>query len=80
MFVHDEWPSFVDKEKLYQLVKDVLDLASEGLAKRGYGEEKMLLPLYERVEEENNPAKKMLLLRKQGVALQDIILEYGQAR
>jgi gamma-glutamylcysteine synthetase len=80
MFVHEEWPSFVDKEKLYQLVKDVLDLASEGLAKRGYGEEKMLLPLYERVEEENNPAKKMLLLRKQGVALQDIILEYGQAR
>lgn len=79
MFVLDELPFFVDKENLYGLVRKVLELAKEGLESRGYGEECMLNPLFERLENRTNPAKRMLNLRKQGVDMQNIILEYAQA-
>lgn len=78
MFVHEELPSFVDEDRLYQLAREVLDLAAEGLARRGYGEACMLEPLYERLESKKNPAKRMLDMRKQGVDMQEIILEYGR--
>lgn len=78
MFVHEELPSFVDEDRLYQLARDVLELAAEGLARRGYGEACMLEPLYERLESKKNPAKRMLDMRKQGVDIQEIILEYGR--
>ncbi|MBD5544863.1 MAG: glutamylcysteine synthetase [Lachnospiraceae bacterium] len=77
MFVRSELPSFIDKEKLYKLVRDILELAKEGLISRGYGEESMLKPLFERMENQTNPAKRMLELRKQGTDLQEIILEYA---
>lgn len=80
MFNRRELPSFVDEEKLKGLVRKVLEIAKEGLLSRGYGEERMLEPLFLRMEEQTNPARRMLNLRKQGVALQDIILEYGQLR
>lgn len=80
MFVLDELPFFVDKENLYGLVREVLELAKEGLESREYGEECMLQPLFERLENRTNPAKRMLDLRKQGVDMQDIVLAYGQAR
>lgn len=76
MFVRNELPSFVDKEKLYELVRNILELAKEGLVSRGYGEEGMLKPLFERMENRTNPAKRMLDLRKQGADIQDIIFEY----
>lgn len=65
------------KERLWKLVGDVLDLAGEGLAARGYGEECMLKPLYERLKTRSNPAKRMLEMRRQGIDLQDIIQQYG---
>ena len=76
MFVRSQLPAFVDVEKLYELIKNILELAKEGLASRGYGEESMLKPLFERTENKTNPAKRMLDLRKQGADIQDIILEY----
>lgn len=77
LFVRSKLPSFVDEERLYQLVREVLDIAREGLVIRGYGEEELLNPLYERAENRTNPAKRMLELRSQGTDLEDIILEYG---
>ena len=76
MYFH-EYPGFVKEEDLYALAKDILDLASIGLKERGLGEEILLQPLYERVKEHTNPARKLLALRGQGVELEDIILEYA---
>ena len=78
MFVKSELPGFVDADALYELVRSVLDIASEGLEKRGFGEEGMLKPLYDRIEERENPAQRMLRLRREGMDLKDIILEYGK--
>lgn len=78
MFLCDKLPEFVDKENLYELVRKVLEIAKEGLKKRGYGEECLLEPLFKRALNQTNPAKKVLDLRKQGVDIQNIILDYGQ--
>jgi gamma-glutamylcysteine synthetase len=78
MFVRRELPAFVNCDALHDLVKNVLDLAREGLRERGHGEERMLDPLYDRLEKGSNPAKHVLELRKQGADMQQIILEYGQ--
>jgi gamma-glutamylcysteine synthetase len=78
MFVLEQLPSFVDKEALEHLLGQILDLAKDGLMDRGYGEEEFLAPLYERLATRTNPAKRMLDLRKQGIRMRDIILEYGQ--
>lgn len=78
MLVCKKLPRFLDVECLYKLVREILDLAAEGLRLRGYGEECMMKPLYKRVENRTNPAKRLLELRNQGIDIQDIILEYGQ--
>lgn len=77
LFVQQNLPGFVKEEELYALAKDILDLASIGLKERGLGEEILLQPLYERVREHTNPARKLLALRGQGVELEDIILKYA---
>lgn len=78
MFVRSRQPSFVDSDALYKLVEQVLDLAKLGLENRGFGEENLLLPLYSRMKNRTNPARRLLDLRNQGTELEDIILEYGQ--
>lgn len=80
MFVQQEWPSFVNQDELYVLVGKVLELAKKGLESREYGEERLLEPLFERMEKRTNPAKKMLELRNSGVDMQEIIRQYGQAK
>ncbi len=77
LFVRDKLPSFVDKDALYELAEKVVDLAREGLQERGYGEEKMLAPLYDRLNRRSNPATDMLNMRRAGVDMQDIIRKYG---
>ena len=73
LFLYRELPSFVDEDKLYALIEQVLDLSREGLEKRGYGEEKFLESLYERAYNHTNPAKHMLELLEDGVGLEEII-------
>ena len=77
MFVKRNLPSFVNKQDLKKLTKEILDLSREGLKERGFGEEKYLNPLYKRLEEGRNPAVKLLQLRENGVNMEDIILNYG---
>ncbi|MCD8026233.1 MAG: glutamylcysteine synthetase [Clostridiales bacterium] len=60
LFIRNEIPKFVDEDNLYRLTKDVVDLAYKGLSERGYGEEAFLSPLYDRISQRTNPAKKML--------------------
>lgn len=58
MLVCRNLPEFINENKLYDLIKQIIDLAYEGLLQRGLQEEKLLRPLYERVNLRTNPAKK----------------------
>lgn len=78
LFCNRKYPSFVDEDELYALLEKVLDLATEGLQKRGYGEEKFLEALYERVAKHTNPAGEMLTSLEEGKSLEEIIGEYGR--
>lgn len=73
-----ELPSFIDNEKLYQLTEKIVDIAREGLKDRGYNEESLLKPLYERINKKTNPAKKMLDAIDNGKAIERIIEEYSK--
>lgn len=78
LFVKSKLPETFDNDNIYFLANQVLDLAYDGLVQRGYGEEKLLQPLYERLKAKTNPAKTMLDLRNQGIDLKDIISEYAK--
>lgn len=76
--IMQDFPQFIDKDKLYNLAKRVVDLAYEGLICRSQGEEKLLEPLYYRISQRTNPAKNMIKLKNSGVKLEDIITEYAK--
>lgn len=78
LFCNRIYPSFVDENELYALLTEIIDLAKEGLQKRGYGEEEFLKPLYERVKKRTNPARQMLTSLDEGKSLEDIITIYGR--
>ncbi len=59
MFIRREFPGWVKKEELTQLLLQVLDLAREGLAARGFCEEHYLDTLYERARTLENPGRRM---------------------
>jgi len=48
----------MEVEEVIPIVKQLVEIAEEGLKKRGLGEEKYLKPLHERVEKEESPAMK----------------------
>lgn len=77
MLVRRELPKFIDEDKLYDLAKRIVDLAYDGLSQRGMNEEKLLNPLYQRIDLRTNPAKRMLDLKNNKIDLKDIILEYS---
>ena len=45
----------LEDESLYELLESILECSKKGLEKRGKGEEKYLLPLYDRVARMSNP-------------------------
>lgn len=69
-----ELPSFLDAGELYGLAGRVADLARDGLVSRGYGEEKLLAPLYERIAGRTNPAQGLLAGKDR---LEQMIEAYG---
>ena len=77
MFNYRQLPSFVDEDQLYELVENVLKIAEEGLKDRGFGEEILLQPLFDRMRNRTNPAKKMLEMREQETEIEKIILEFS---
>lgn len=78
LFVKRELPHFVEKEKIYQLAEQVVDLAKKGLQSRGYGEEQYLKPLYERIRQQLNPAQRMLSSLEEHKNIESVILEYSR--
>lgn len=77
LFIKKDLPKFISEDKLYDLCKDILDLAFQGLKERNYGEEVFLKPIYENIKNRTNPAKRLLSLLDENISLEEIIKEYG---
>ncbi len=80
LLIQEELPSFIDKNGLCRLTKDIIDLAAEGLTQRGMGEEIFLKPLYERVKNHTNPGKNIIESMHSGIELEKIIKDYGKIK
>ncbi|SDA40252.1 Gamma-glutamylcysteine synthetase [Methanobrevibacter millerae] len=77
LLIKEEIPSFIDKNDICKLSKDIVDLASEGLKDRGIGEEIFLKPLYERIKNRTNPGKEIIKLTNNNISIEEIIEDYG---
>ena len=80
LLIQDEIPSFIDKDELCRLTKDIVDLANDGLCDRGIGEEKFLKPLYRRIRDHTNPGKNIIESMHRGIELEKIIKDYGKIK
>jgi len=60
------------------LLLEIVDVAADGLRKRGHDEQKFLTPLYERADTLICPAKRTAIRLKSGELLESIIHDYGQ--
>ncbi|MCM1246181.1 MAG: glutamate-cysteine ligase family protein [Roseburia sp.] len=78
MFVKRELPELFDWREVSKLIVKVLELAENGLRKRGFGEEVFLEPLYRRAECLLSPAREMAEGLQAGRSMQDYIEEYGR--
>ena len=78
LFIQRDIPSFIDKNDLCRLTREIVDLASDGLKERGIGEEIFLKTLYERIKNHTNPGKSFINSINNGVRLEKIIEDYGK--
>ena len=78
MFVKRELPNIFDWKQVSGLLLDILDLAKNGLKKRGYGEEKFLEPLYTRAENLLSPGREMLEGIEKGKTIDYYIEAYAR--
>ena len=70
-------PNFVEAKKLSAQLVKILELAKDGLVKRGLGEEIFLTPLFARAEKLTNPAKEMICGMINGEKLETYIERYA---
>lgn len=78
MFVKKDLPDIFDWKEVSSLVIKILEIARDGLHKRGFGEEKYIDPLYRRAESLLSPAREMAEGLQAGRSLEDYIEEYGR--
>lgn len=62
----------MEDENLYNLLSDMLECSRKGLEKRGKGEERLLLPLYDRVARMSNPG-----MEAYGMDEDELVAEYS---
>ena len=74
-----DWPSFIDRKALAVQLHRILDIAEEGLARRGFGEEPLLAPLRRRAETLTSPAREHLACLVRGESVESIAEDYGSA-
>lgn len=77
MFVKRDFPDIFVRKEISGLLVELLDIAAEGLKKRGLSEEKFLQPLYRRAEYLLSPAREMVQGMEKGSSLEDYIEKYG---
>lgn len=70
-------PAFADAAAVEKQLIRILDLAADGLRKRGRGEEALLAPLYRRAAMHTNPAKTMLDGIENGTPIAEFIRQYA---
>ena len=78
IFVKDELPDFVSKTELATILTDLVDIAKEGLERRGRNEEDFLEPLYRRAKEVLSPAREILEGKMQGRTIEYYIDRFGE--
>ncbi len=78
LLIHKEIPAFFDEKEIYELSKDIVDLACQSLENRGIGEEQFLKPLYERIKKHTNPGKDLIDLMNNNTPIEKIIEDYGE--
>jgi len=76
--IYDKEIKGVDLATLSMLLLELVDVAADGLRKRGRMEQKFLTPLYERADTLICPAKRTAIRLKNGELLESIIYDYGQ--
>ena len=74
-----DWPSFIDRKALAVQLHRILDIAEEGLARRGFCEEPLLAPLRRRAETLTSPAREHLARLEHGESVESIAEDYGSA-
>lgn len=72
------WPEFVDRKGLRRLLLQVLDLADRNLRGRGLGEEKYLLPLYDRADTLTSPGRVAADALDRGETMRTMTLQYAR--
>lgn len=77
LFIRKDLPSFVDRDAVYRLCGNVLEIARGGLLDRGLGEERYLEPLFDRVKAQECPGDYMLRRLSEGADLEELIKEYA---
>ena len=77
MFVRRDLPDIFDRERVVRLELQILQLAEDGLAERGLGEERFLAPLWRRAETLASPAREMADGLDAGKSLEWYIEDYG---
>ena len=71
-------PDFIDKKALIKLSVKVLELAEEGLKKRGFGEEVFLKNIFDRAEKLLSPARKIVNGLENGKTIEDFVYEFAK--
>ena len=79
LMIRRDWPSFIDRKALSVQLHRILDVAEEGLAWRGFGEEPLLAPLRRRADTLTSPAREHLARLERGESIESIALDYGSA-
>ena len=72
-----DWPSFIDRPALTTQLHRILDLAEDGLRKRGFDEEVFLAPLRRRADTLVSPAREQLERLTRGESLESVATDYG---
>ena len=77
MFTTGACPGFINKDRIFDVAKEILDISSEGLKERGLGEEMYLDALYDRIENKTNPALDFIRMRKEDKSITDIVKAFS---
>jgi len=79
LMIRRDWSSFIDRQALSVQLHRILDVAEEGLARRGFGEEPLLAPLRRRADTLTSPAREHLARLARGESIESIAIDYGSA-
>lgn len=77
LFNHREFPKCFDRDAVSALLTDVLDIAKDGLQRRGLHEEHFLEPLYERAKHLSSPARIIAEGLDAGGDMEQYIINYA---